>query len=604
MQSHERARAAAAAALTLLLAACGGRGGSLPPAPHAAPAGHLASTTLKVHVPAKPRSAASLSRRSPMYVSAYTRSLQITLTASGNPPAVVETTPGAPGCSNDGSGGQVCTVDLQWPIGTQSYLVNAYDGDNAAGHLLSTTMGQATIVADQPNTVTISLTGIVARFGMTLVKNFTLGTPATETLNVAGYDAAGGLIVNSPAYGTAQWPSAGYTSVSINVPSGVDLNAYQLEQGAKGNPATTITAAWPVTGVVVAYDGSPFKGTVNVSTPDSGDGVSGSLTITPAHGAAPTFVYSGTRANGIFGLPAHVASGYGSAGFDWTTVAGSGCTNSVDAMAADGLGNVIVGDACGNVYALPPGSSANGNYYNGSAGAVWTLAAGWDVRGIGFDARHDLYLYQDTGPGNNLSGDPTSDRGLLSVFAPTASGGYQMVDHEVQGYDLPRTMTAGADGTSYLVQVGTASSGDAIVVLAPGAAGTPMSGAAPVRQIGGPNNAQLHGVNQIAVDAAGTIYGVDWLDNRVFAYTSTQDGDVAPARVIQGTLTGLDHPAGLALDGQGHLWVHNRSTVEMFPVGASGNVAPTLIIDDLNAGSGSTMYTTTESNDRNISIVP
>lgn len=67
---------------------------------------------------------------------------------------------------------------------------------------------------------------------------------------------------------------------------------------------------------------------------------------------------------------------------------------------------------------------------------------------------------------------------------------------------------------------------------------------------------------------------------RVFPLTAT--GNVAPSRIIAGTNTGLSLPIGIGLDSKGSIYVANRtgSTITVYPIGANGNIAPTRSLTD------------------------
>jgi DNA-binding beta-propeller fold protein YncE len=67
----------------------------------------------------------------------------------------------------------------------------------------------------------------------------------------------------------------------------------------------------------------------------------------------------------------------------------------------------------------------------------------------------------------------------------------------------------------------------------------------------------------------------------VFANAAKAQGDVAPARVIRGSLTRLRNPTGVALDLKNkEVWVSNlgNSSATVYPLMANGDVAPLRII--------------------------
>ena len=76
-------------------------------------------------------------------------------------------------------------------------------------------------------------------------------------------------------------------------------------------------------------------------------------------------------------------------------------------------------------------------------------------------------------------------------------------------------------------------------------------------------------------------------DSSILVFRSTDQGNVAPTRVIKGPKTGIRHPPGIALDSKlGELYVASigTPTVTVFPVTASGDVAPTRTIRGAPAG--------------------
>jgi len=69
-------------------------------------------------------------------------------------------------------------------------------------------------------------------------------------------------------------------------------------------------------------------------------------------------------------------------------------------------------------------------------------------------------------------------------------------------------------------------------------------------------------------------------------YPPGASGNVAPARTISGINTGLNSPAGIALDSAGNLYVTNNSgnSITVFAPGATGNVAPARTISGGSTG--------------------
>ncbi|HEY3024845.1 MAG TPA: NHL repeat-containing protein, partial [Pyrinomonadaceae bacterium] len=90
--------------------------------------------------------------------------------------------------------------------------------------------------------------------------------------------------------------------------------------------------------------------------------------------------------------------------------------------------------------------------------------------------------------------------------------------------------------------------------------------------------------NAVARDASGNIYVASDTGNRIRVYAPGSVGFAPPIREIIGRATKVHRPTGLALDGQGNLYVAerggptNQSAVLKFAPGADGDVAPIAII--------------------------
>ena len=66
-------------------------------------------------------------------------------------------------------------------------------------------------------------------------------------------------------------------------------------------------------------------------------------------------------------------------------------------------------------------------------------------------------------------------------------------------------------------------------------------------------------------------------DDSVLVFRITDNGDVAPTRVIKGDRARIKNPTGLTVDQRNNeVWVSNMGnyTISVFPVTAGGNVAP------------------------------
>ena len=75
----------------------------------------------------------------------------------------------------------------------------------------------------------------------------------------------------------------------------------------------------------------------------------------------------------------------------------------------------------------------------------------------------------------------------------------------------------------------------------------------------------------------GDLYVANDVGGSILVFKESDEGDVAPARVIKGPKTLLNHPAGISLDAKNReVWVSNmgNSSASAFSLMADGDVAP------------------------------
>jgi hypothetical protein len=126
-----------------------------------------------------------------------------------------------------------------------------------------------------------------------------------------------------------------------------------------------------------------------------------------------------------------------------------------------------------------------------------------------------------------------------------------------------------------------------ITVYAAGATGNPT----PTATIHG-SNTGLYDPSGIALDGAGRLYVANGQSITVYAAGAT--GNATPIATIQGTNTGLYYPAGIALDATGRLYVANPvgpllpscgpGSIAVYAAGANGNATPIATIEGSNTG--------------------
>src|SRR5439155_1447555 len=122
---------------------------------------------------------------------------------------------------------------------------------------------------------------------------------------------------------------------------------------------------------------------------------------------------------------------------------------------------------------------------------------------------------------------------------------------------------------------------NSIAVYPPGASGN----VAPARTISGTNTG-LDFPFGVPLHSAGNPCITNANANSITVYPPGASGNVAPARTISGINTGLNSPAGIALDSAGNLYVTNNSgnSITVFAPGATGNVAPARTISGGSTG--------------------
>jgi DNA-binding beta-propeller fold protein YncE len=95
----------------------------------------------------------------------------------------------------------------------------------------------------------------------------------------------------------------------------------------------------------------------------------------------------------------------------------------------------------------------------------------------------------------------------------------------------------------------------------------------------------------------GDVYVANDVGNSILVFHGTDQGDVAPARVIKGTGTGLNTPVSVIVDAKNReLWVANtgNASATVYPLAANGNVAPLRTIRSAPEGKQSLKFGKTQ----------
>ncbi|HUL48674.1 MAG TPA: NHL repeat-containing protein, partial [Gemmatimonadales bacterium] len=151
------------------------------------------------------------------------------------------------------------------------------------------------------------------------------------------------------------------------------------------------------------------------------------------------------------------------------------------------------------------------------------------------------------------------------------------------GLAQPAGVALDRTGNVYVANYGNST----ITVYAAGASGD----ATPIATIGG-SNTLLSGPNGIAVDTSGNLYVANFQYppgagvSRITVFAVGASGNVAPTAMIQGSSTALAAPWGIALDSAENLYVANSygGSVTVYAPGANGNEPPAVTIAGSNTG--------------------
>ena len=117
-------------------------------------------------------------------------------------------------------------------------------------------------------------------------------------------------------------------------------------------------------------------------------------------------------------------------------------------------------------------------------------------------------------------------------------------------------------------------------------AATAMGNAAPTSTITGlssPEGLALDKTNNIYVTNAGGT-AINSSSYEVFAAGST--GNATPTDLVVGSATGLINPNGIAVDGNGNIYVADTgsNSLRIFSAGSNGNVSPSSTINGSGTG--------------------
>jgi hypothetical protein len=245
--SHAALTTAALAAVAAI-AACGGGGGGQ----SSLPGGAMAQAVFTIAVPSG--ASASAVQRRPAFISPNAQSISISVAGAVTTANLTSTSPNCTATTT--SAPLTCTVTLNAPVGTDTFVVTLYQGLNASGTVLSTATVSAAVSATQPTTIPVTLGGVVASIDVT-VQNGNARIPG-------GYATSVPVIVTAKDPSGAAIVGAGNYTNPITLTNTDTSGVTVLSTTTVTSPSTVVTLSYAPTDAnsgVLAINGLPIGAT-------------------------------------------------------------------------------------------------------------------------------------------------------------------------------------------------------------------------------------------------------------------------------------------------------------------------------------------------------
>jgi hypothetical protein len=250
---------------------------------------------------------------------------------------------------------------------------------------------------------------------------------------------------------------------------------------------------------------------------------------------------------------------------------------------------IYVANLRGYVTVYPLGSNGDVAPISTIDGAATRLA---EPEGIALDSKGNIYV---TSSVMNASGYAGSS---VIVFSAGSRGNVSPIAIIAGPHTLLRSVHSLAVDSNRNIYVGAFEPAPTGVrIFAAGSNGDVKPRAA----IRGPNgpNPLFENPDGVAVDQKGELVVANGSGlssgSGVLFFPAGSDGDVRPSATISGAKTGIDWPAGVALDTRGNIYVANAgrygvgghdfpASIRVYSTGSDGNVPPIATISGSNTG--------------------
>ncbi|HTA39104.1 MAG TPA: hypothetical protein VK760_08520 [Candidatus Acidoferrales bacterium] len=433
--------------------------------------------------------------------------------------------PGAVGCTTLHAGSFSCSLKILAPVGSDTFDVAAFDQDYAKGNQLSSiTAFPFTVKLGVKNVIAMTLGGVFAKVGISLVGSSFLamadtfglrlagvGAPAAQQVQLSAEDPDGNVIVN-PSIAIA-------TTLTSNAPSKVNIA--------------------PVAGIAGRFTLTPLTETDASASPAPDSGITLTATGTPPSGPAVTtnvalylepVAYSGNAQGQVWRLVPWLSSNYTTSSPPPGTIdVHNPNAGSYTPMALDAAGNLYVAwSNDGMLTEYAPGGTTPLRTITGLTNAGDAFTAGT----MAVDASGDIYIVNE---------------GVVDEFS--VAGGnvpVRALSSEAQGIDVPRGVAVDAAGNLYVGNIGRV---HGVSVYPPDTSVT-----TPSYSLGTPSN----GPDWVSLDASGNLFVSNEFANSVEEYKAPLSSSSTVYKTFGSSSTITGAPLVASFDANGNVFIPNQ----------------------------------------------